>query len=95
MVLRAASITKGGSGSSGLDADGWRRILTSNSFGTALSDLLKSVADFIKKLCSKIINSENKLLEAFIACRLIPLNKNPGLRPIGVGEVLRRIAGKV
>ena len=95
MVLRAASITKGGSGSSGLDADGWRWILTSNSFGTASPDLCKSVADFIKKLCSKRINSGNKLLEAFIACRLIPLNKNPGLRPIGAGEVLRRIAGKV
>ena len=66
MVLRAASITKGGSGPSGLDADGWRRILTSNSFGTASSDLRKSVADFIKKLCSKRINSENKSLEAFI-----------------------------
>ena len=35
------------------------------------------------------------MLEAFIACRLIPLNKNPGLRPIGVGEVPRRIAGKI
>ena len=34
-------------------------------------------------------------MEAFLACRLIPLDKNPGLRPIGVGEVLRRIAGKV
>ena len=34
-------------------------------------------------------------LEAFLACRLIPIDKCPGLRPIGVGEVLRRIAGKV
>ena len=30
-----------------------------------------------------------------MACRQIPLDKKPGLRPIGVGEVLRRIAGKV
>ena len=48
-----------------------------------------------QKTCSKIINSENKSLEAFIACRLILLNKNPGLRNIGVGEVLRRITTKV
>ena len=34
-------------------------------------------------------------LEAFLACRLLPLDKNQGLRLIGVGEVLRRIAGKV
>ena len=36
-----------------------------------------------------------------MACRLVPLNKgddkrgNPGVRPVGVGEVLRRIVGKV
>lgn len=34
------------------------------------------------------------LLESYTACRLIPLDKNPGVRPIGVGEVLRRIIGK-
>ena len=33
-------------------------------------------------------------LEPYIACRLIPLDKNPGVRPIGIGEVLRRIIGK-
>ena len=94
MVLRAASISKGGSGPSGLDADGWKRMLTSNSFGTDSSDLRKLVGNFIEKICSQRINSENKSLEAFIASRFIPLNINPGLRPIGVGEVLRRIAGK-
>ena len=34
------------------------------------------------------------LLEGYISCRLIPLAKNPGMRPIGVGELLRRIIGK-
>ena len=30
-----------------------------------------------------------------MASRLVPLNRNPDLRPIGVGEVLRRVMGKV
>ena len=34
------------------------------------------------------------LLEGYTSCRLIPLAKNPGMRPIGVGELLRRIIGK-
>ena len=33
--------------------------------------------------------------EAFLACLLLSLDKNAGLRPIGIGEALRRIAGMV
>ena len=33
-------------------------------------------------------------LTSLIACRLIPLDRNPGLRPIGIGEVLMYIIGK-
>lgn len=33
-------------------------------------------------------------LEAITACRLIPLNKNPGVRPIGICETIRRIMSK-
>ena len=33
-------------------------------------------------------------LEGYTSCRLIPLDKNPGIRPIGVAGVLRRIVGK-
>ena len=93
MIRKAAIKTKGGSGPSGMDAEGWRRILASNQFGTTNCDLRKTFAEVIKKLCTEI--DENNTIEAFLANRLIPLDKNPGLRPIGVGEVLRRIAGKV
>ena len=33
-------------------------------------------------------------LSAFISCRLIALDKRPGVRPIGVGETVRRIIAK-
>ena len=93
MVRKAASRTKGGAGPSGLDANGWCRILTSNCYGTSSSDLCKTLALVIKRLCTEKVNSTS--IEALLASRLIPLDKNPGLRPIGVGEILRRIAGKV
>ena len=45
------------------------------------------------KLCT--VKDLANTLEAFLSSCLIPLDKNPGLRSIGVGEVLRRIVGKV
>ena len=77
----------------GLDADGWCKILTSRAFGTATLDLRKTFAQLIKELREEELESPSSL-ESFVACRLIPLDKKPGLRPIDVGEVLRRIAGK-
>ena len=93
VIMKASMLTKGESGPSGLDADGWRRILTSRAFGTAILDLRKTFAQLIKKLCVEELESPSSL-ESFVACRLIPLDRKPGLRPVGVGEVLQRIAGK-
>ena len=52
---------------------------------------------FLFSLCFCVSSHYRKkdTLEAFIANRLIPLNKNPGIRSVGVGEVVRRIAEKV
>ena len=100
-VRKAAMNTKGGAGPSGVDADGWRHILVSRNFGLASEELRSELALLIRKLCTEQIevSRENdhtsSNLEALLACRLIPVDKSPGLRPIGVGEVLRRIAGKV
>ena len=55
------------------------------------------MAQFARKIATEILDP--KVLESYTACRLIPLNKSPGeeeiqIRPIGVGEVMRRIIGK-
>ena len=48
----------------------------------------------IAELARKLATSACSNIDALTVCRLIPLNKNPGVRPIGIGEVLRRIIGK-
>ena len=91
-IQKDAVKTGGWSGPSVMDADGWEQILKSKQFGKSSIDLRKAFAEIIKKICS--IKNQSSSLEAFLACRLIPLDKNPGFRPIGIGEVLRGIAAK-
>ena len=71
MVRKAAIRTKGGSGPSGMDAEGWRRIIASNQFGATYSDLRKAFAEVFKKLCTKL--DENNTIEDFLANHLIEL----------------------
>ena len=75
------------------NADDWRIILGSTIFGAEAEDLRKSLALLTRELCINEIEDAESL-EALLGCRLIPLDKNPGLRPIGIGETLRRIIGK-
>ena len=92
-IMKAAIRTKGSAGPSLYDADDWRSILGSNLYGTEAEDLRKSLAALARDLCINEVE-DPETLEALLACRLIPLDKNPGLRPIGIGETLRRILGK-
>lgn len=98
--MKSALWTRGSSGLSGLDADGWREILVSKNFRNAGQNLRCASAIFAQKLSTveTEVKAENRRytnLEAYITCQLIPLDKNPGVRPIGIGKVLQRIAGKV
>ena len=75
-----------------MDVDGWKRILTSRQFGQSSTGLWATIA-LIKQLC--IDKDLANTFEAFLSCRLIPLDKDQGLPPIGAGEMLRRIGEKV
>ena len=75
---------------SGIDAAGWRRLCC--SFQRESTDLCAAVADFARRIITEHVDPVS--LQAFLACRLIPLDKNPGVRPIGICEVVRRIVGK-
>lgn len=93
MVRQAALRTKGAGGPSGVDANGFRRILACKSFKQSSTRLCEAIATMTKTLCTQYIDPMT--IEPLVANRLIPLDKGEGaVRPIGVGEVLRRICGK-
>ena len=94
LVGECAIRTNDSHGSSGLDADFWSKILCSSTFGNASDDLCNAIALLAQVLCFEEL-VDPKSIERLVACRLILLDKSPGVRPIGVGEVLRRIIGKV
>ena len=89
-IRSAALRTQGAAGPSGIDAAGWRRLCT--GFHRASEDLCSAVAAAAKRLCTTFVDPTG--VSAFTACRWIPLDKRPGVRPIGVCEVVRRIIGK-
>ena len=61
-------------------------------FWTKSNDLCTAVAAVAQRISTTFINPST--LVAYTSCRLIPLDKCPGVRPIGIGEVVRRIIGK-
>ena len=90
-IRHAALNTQGAAGPSGLDAACWRRLCT--AFGQHSNDLCSTLTTFAKKIATSYVNPRH--LSTYTACRLIPLDKCPGVRPIGIAEVCRRIVGKV
>ena len=92
MIQKAARQTKGAGGPSQLDADQYHHILLSSKYKKEGKDLREEISKFAKKIASTIVDP--KSIEALTSCKLIQLNKNPGIRPIGIGEILRLI-GKV
>ena len=80
----------GAAGPSGLDSSAWKRLCS--SFSSLSMDLCNVLAALARKLGSSYVDPVS--LSPLVASRLIALDKNPGVHPIAIGEVCRRILGK-
>ena len=90
-LIRKISLqSKGAAGPSGIDAYFWRRLCT--CFYRVSDDLCHSVAAVALRLCSDYVDP--RCIMPLLSCRLIALSKNPGVRPIGIGEIVRRVIAK-
>ena len=90
VIRNSALRTQGTAGPSGAGAMLWRRFCT--SFGMKSNDLCSALAACARRICTTYVYPSG--LMGYTTCRLIPLDKCPGVRPIGIEEVVRRIIGK-
>lgn len=90
LICCTAVRIEGSAGPSGVDALGWRRLCT--SFWTASSDLCHSLASVARHISTSFIDPD--ALQPLLNCQLLALDKNPGVKPIGIGETSRRIIMK-
>ena len=90
LIRNTAIKTEGGARPSGLDAVSWRRLCT--SFKSCSTDLRRALSMVARRIYTTLVDPSG--LKAFVARRLVALDKCPGVRPIGIGEVARRIIGK-
>ena len=93
MVCKAAEQTSGSGGPTRLDADAWKHIICSRVFGKVSEDFANAIAMSARRMCRE--NITHSYLSLLWECRLVPLMKeDDGVRPVGIGEPLRRIIGK-
>ena len=97
-IQKASKDLSGSGGPTQVDADTWKHFICSRAYGNHPHHLAEAIARLTKRLCTDDIHHSS--LQEYVAGRLVPLDKGPdrsgkpGIRPIGIGEVLRRIVGK-
>ena len=78
LIQKAAKKTKGAAGPSYFDSEQFRRILCNEHFKPERKHLREQIAIFAKDIYTNIIDPE--CFESYVPCRLIRLNKYPGVK---------------
>jgi len=91
-VCKVSKLMSGSGGPTLIDCECWKHMLCSNNFKVQQRNLYDAIAKLTKQLCFTKTNFTH--FKELFSCRLIPLDKCPGVIPIRIGEVLRCIIGK-
>ena len=84
LICSTALKMGGSSDPSGQDAAAWKCLCT--SFRSSSNDLCAALSSLGRCLCTEYVDPVG--LYPLLSSRLIALDKNPGVRPIGMGERL-------
>ena len=90
LIRKCTLRTRGSAGISQQEDTLWHKMVS--SFNTTSSSLCNAVAALATRYASQYVDPKG--LMPLLANRGIAIDKCPGLRPVGVGEILRRILGK-
>ena len=90
LVKKCTLRTRGAAGVSQQEDALWHKMVT--GYKDSSASLCNAVALLARRLATEHVDPSG--LEALLANRGIAIDKCPGLRPVGVGEIARRIIGK-
>ena len=76
IIKEVALETKGSGSPSGIDLNGFRKMLASKSFKKSSASLCDAIAMLAKRLCTELLDPAT--IEPILASRLIPLDKGNG-----------------
>ena len=74
-----------------MNAKNWKRMCS--SFHRISNELCEAIARLTRRICSTYVDPCG--FSSLVASCLIALDKSPGIQPSYVGEILRRLIGKV
>jgi hypothetical protein len=89
-IQHITSHIQGSAGPSGTDANHWQDVIL--RYGAHSEKLRDSIAALVRCISNSVTQWDD--IRALMACSLLGFDKSPGIRPIAVGESLRRIACK-
>ena len=93
-VLKAVQTFQGSGGVSHLDAKSFKRMLVNKAFRQEADRILNALAETTSKIATSSVDGD--YTAPMRAVRMIAVRKpSGGIRPVGVGEVARRIITKI